>query len=59
MPASDKRAPDGGMLGEGETHRRGKAPGHESDHPRDADIDHGLEETFPASDPVPISPGSD
>ncbi len=46
-------------TGAGETHLREKAPRREGDHPHDADLDHGLDETFPASDPVSISPGSD
>jgi hypothetical protein len=43
----------------GETHLRDKEPRRADDHPHDADLDHGLDETFPASDPVSISPGSD
>lgn len=46
-------------TGVGETHLREKSPRRDGDQPHDAKLDHALEETFPASDPVSISPGSD
>jgi hypothetical protein len=64
--ADSLEGPEAGELekarrstGAGEARLRHKAPRREGDHPHDANLDHGLEETFPASDPVSISPGSD
>lgn len=43
----------------GEIRHGNKAARREGDQPHDPVLDHALEETFPASDPVSISPGSD
>jgi hypothetical protein len=43
----------------GDVHGRKPAARPDADQPDDDALDHGLEETFPASDPVSISPGSD
>jgi hypothetical protein len=52
--SQEKRAKGAGKARHpGETSRRRRER-----HDEDA-LDHGLEETFPASDPVSISPGSD
>jgi hypothetical protein len=43
----------------GETHGRERAPRRGGDHAHDAGLDEGLKESFPASDPLSTSPGSD
>jgi hypothetical protein len=42
-----------------ESHRSAQGSGDECDPHADDNLDKGLEETFPASDPVSISPGAD
>jgi hypothetical protein len=62
---SDKRADDLGAAGKKRRSKGGDAPhdgppAHRGKHGRDdAALDRGLADTFPASDPVSISPGSD
>ena len=57
-----EQALDGPEGAELEAARKASAEGHAVKKPdphTEENLDHGLEETFPASDPVSISPGAD